>query len=153
MSNETTITVVGRLTKDPELKFTPSGAAVTNFTVASNARTFNKDTNEWQDEPAAFWPCSVWRQYAENVAESLTKGSHVIVVGNVTPRTWIDKEGAEQRRMEIQVSEVGPALRYATARTQKATRGASQDGFGGDTNPGWGSSTSNGGAFNDDPPF
>lgn len=143
MANETTITVIGRLTGDPELRFTPSGAAVANFTVASNARRFNKDTNEWVDEPAVFWPCSVWRAYAENVAESLTKGDHVIVVGTVKRREWEDKDGGKRERIELDVVEVGPALRWASAPVQRAARG------GASASDPWGS----GPQTTDEPPF
>lgn len=126
MSGETVITVVGNLTADPELRFTPAGAAVTNFTVASTPRTFNKQTNEWEDGDALFLGCSVWRQPAENVAESLQKGMRVIVQGRLKQRSYETREGEKRTVFEMDVEEVGPALRYATARVQRATRQGGQ---------------------------
>ena len=124
MSNDTPLTVIGNLTADPELRFTPSGAAVANFTVASTPRKFNKQTNEWEDGEALFMRCSVWREVAENVAESLTRGMRVVVVGNLVSRSWEDKDTGQKRSvMEMQVDEVGPSLRYATAKVTKAAKG------------------------------
>lgn len=123
MSNEQQITIVGRLTGDPELRFIQSGQAVANFTIASNARKFNKDTKEWTDEPANFWRCNAWRDMAENVAESLTKGMGVIVLGEVKSRPWETKEGEKRTSLEVEVVAVGPDLRWATAKVTKAARG------------------------------
>jgi single-strand DNA-binding protein len=122
MAGETTITLVGNLTADPELRFTPSGAAVANFTVASTPRTFDRQTNEWRDGDAMFLNCAVWRQAAENVAESLQKGMRVIVQGRLRSRSYETRDGERRTVFEIDVDEIGPALRYATA---KVTRNAS----------------------------
>ena len=128
MAGETTITLVGNLTADPELRFTPSGAAVANFTVASTPRTFDRNTNEWRDGDAMFLNCAVWRQAAENVAESLQKGMRVIVQGRLKSRSYETREGERRTVFEIDVDEIGPALRYATA---KVYRNASGGGGGG----------------------
>ena len=125
------ITVVGNLTNDPELRFTPSGAAVASFTVASSSRYLDKQTNEWKDSDSTFLRCSVWRQYAENVAESLTKGSRVIVTGRLKQRSYETKEGEKRTVFEIDVDDVGPALRYATATVNRVQRGGG--GFGADS--------------------
>jgi single-strand DNA-binding protein len=122
MAGETPITVVGNLTADPELRFTPSGAAVANFTVASTPRTFDKQTNEWKDGEALFLNCSVWRQAAENAAESLVRGMRVIVQGNLKARSYETREGEKRTVFEIDVQEVGPSLKYATAKVQKTSR-------------------------------
>lgn len=122
MAGDTPITVVGNLTADPELRFTPSGAAVANFTVASTPRRFDKQTNEWVDQEALFLNCSVWRQAAENVAESLVKGMRVIVTGNLRARSYETREGDKRTVFEIDVEDVGPALKYATAKVTKTTR-------------------------------
>jgi single-strand DNA-binding protein len=118
MANETVITMVGALTADPELRFTPSGAAVANFTVASTPRTFDKASNEWKDGETLFMRCSLWREAAENVAESLTKGMRVIVTGRLGQRSY-DKDGEKRTVVEMQVDEIGPSLRYATAKVTK----------------------------------
>ncbi len=131
MAGETVITVVGNLTDDPELRFTPSGAAVANFTVASTPRTLNKQTNEWEDGEAMFLRCSVWRQAAENVAESLQKGARVIVQGRMRARTWETREGEKRTSFEIDVDEIGPSLRWATAKVAKAGRSSGGGGYGG----------------------
>ena len=123
MAGETIITLVGNLTADPELRFTPSGAAVANFTVASTPRTFDRQTSEWKDGDAMFLNCSVWRQYAENVAESLTKGMRVIVSGRLKSRSYETREGEKRTVFEVDVDEVGPALRYATAKVTRTTGG------------------------------
>ena len=120
MAGETPITLIGNLTADPELRFTPNGAAVANFTVASTPRTFDRQTNEWKDGDAMFLNCSVWRQYAENVAESLTKGMRVIVSGRLKSRSYETREGEKRTVFEVDVDEVGPALRYATAVTRSS---------------------------------
>ncbi len=122
------ITVVGNLTADPELRFTPSGQAVANFTVASTNRMLDKATNEWKDGDTVFIRCSVWRQYAENVAESLTKGTRVVVTGRLKVRQYDTREGGKGTSVECDVDEVGPALRYATAKVNRVAR---SDGFGG----------------------
>ncbi|GAB2678581.1 single-stranded DNA-binding protein [Thalassiella azotivora] len=129
MAGETVITIVGNLTADPELRFTPSGAAVANFTVASTPRTFDRQTNEWKDGEALFMRCSVWRDAAENVAESLTRGSRVIVQGRLKQRSFETKEGEKRTVVELDVDEIGPSLRYATAKVNKTSRGGG--GFGG----------------------
>jgi len=127
------ITVVGNLTNDPELRFTPSGAAVASFTVASSTRVLDKQTNEWKDGDTTFLRCNVWRQYAENVAESLQRGMRVIVNGRLKQRSYETKEGEKRTVYEIEVDDVGPALRYATAKVTKVSRGGpgSGGGFGG----------------------
>ena len=120
--NETQITIRGRLTGDPELRFTPSGAAVANFTIATNPRTFDRQTNEWKDGPATFWRCSAWRDMAENVAESLTKGSAVVAVGSVAGREYETNAGEKRTAFEVTLDAIGPDLRWATARPVKASR-------------------------------
>lgn len=122
MAGETTITMVGNLTADPELRFTASGAAVANFTVASTPRKFNKQSGAWEDGDALFMRCSVWRQFAENVAETLTRGMRVIVQGSLVQRSYQTKEGEKRTVIELQVDEVGPSLRYVTAKVNKAQR-------------------------------
>src|SRR6478736_5913280 len=122
MAGETVITVVGNLVDDPELRFTPSGAAVANFRIASTPRTFDRQTNEWKDGEALFLSCSVWRQAAENVAESLQKGMRVVVQGNLRSRQYETREGEKRTVFEIQVDEVGPSLRYATAKVTRTQR-------------------------------
>ncbi len=126
MANETVITLVGNLTADPELRFTASGQAVTNFTVASTPRTFNKDSGQWVDGEALFMRCNVWRQMAENVAESLTRGSRVFVSGRLKQRSFETREGDKRTVIELEVDAVGPDLRYATAKIQKAERSGGQ---------------------------
>ena len=130
MAGETVITVVGNLTADPELRFTPNGAAVANFTVASTPRTFDRQTNEWKDGEALFLRCSVWREAAENVAESLTKGMRVIVQGRLRARSYDDRDGNRRTSWELDVDEVGPALRFATAKVTRAQRGGGGGGGG-----------------------
>ena len=128
MAGETTITLVGNLTADPELRFTPSGAAVANFTVASTPRTFDRQTNEWRDGDAMFLNCAVWRQAAENVAESLQKGMRVIVHGRLRSRSYETREGERRTVFEIDVDEIGPALKYATAKVSRNTGGGQGSG-------------------------
>jgi single-strand DNA-binding protein len=130
MAGETVITIIGNLTNDPELRFTPSGAAVANFTVASTPRTFDRQSNEWKDGETLFLRCSVWREAAENVAESLQRGTRVIVNGRLRSRTYDTKEGEKRTVVELEVDEVGPSLRYATTKVSKTSRG-SGGGFGG----------------------
>jgi single-strand DNA-binding protein len=122
MAGDTQITVVGNLVDDPELRFTPSGAAVANFRIASTPRTFDRQSNEWKDGDALFLSCSVWRQAAENVAESLQKGMRVVVQGNLRSRQYETREGEKRTVFEIQVDEVGPSLRYATAKVTRTQR-------------------------------
>ena len=120
---ETTITMTGNLANDPELRFTPSGSAVANFTVASTPRTFDKTRNEWVDGEALFMRCSIWKEAAENVAESLTKGTRVIVTGRLKSRSYETKAGEKRTVIELEVDEIGPSLRYASAKVTKAQRG------------------------------
>src|SRR5215211_9182125 len=131
MAGETVITVVGNLTGDPELRFTPSGAAVANFTIASTPRNFDKQTNEWKDGDTLFLNCSIWRQAAENVAESLQKGMRVVAQGRLKARSYETREGEKRTVMELDVDEVGPSLKYATAKVTRVTRGGGGGGFGG----------------------
>jgi single-strand DNA-binding protein len=132
MAGETVITVIGNLTGDPELRFTPSGAAVANFTVASTPRTFDRQSNEFKDGDTLFMRCSIWREAAENVAESLTKGTRVIVTGRLVQRSYETREGEKRTVVELQVDEVGPSLRYASAKVTRTQRGGGGGGgFGG----------------------
>ena len=130
MAGETVITVVGNVTDDPELRFTPGGAAVANFTVASTPRTFDRQSNEWKDGDTLFLRCSVWRQAAENVAESLQRGMRVIVQGRLKQRSYETKEGEKRTVVELEVDEVGPSLRFATAKVTKTSRGGGGGGGG-----------------------
>ncbi|WP_298991985.1 single-stranded DNA-binding protein [uncultured Pseudokineococcus sp.] len=130
MAGETQITLVGNLTADPELRFTPSGAAVANFTVASTPRQFDRQSNEWKDGETLFMRCSIWREAAENVAESLGKGQRVIVTGRLVSRSFQTKEGENRTVNELQADEVGPSLRYATAKAQRTQRGGGGGGGG-----------------------
>ena len=145
MAGETPITVVGNLTADPELRFTPSGAAVANFTVASTPRTFDRQSNEWKDGEALFLNCSVWRQAAENAAESLTRGMRVIVSGRLKARSYETREGEKRTVFEIDVDEVGPSMKYATAKVTKTSRSGGGQGFqsGGNDDP-WASNSGGG---------
>ncbi len=129
------ITIIGNLTGDPELRFTPSGAAVASFTVASSSRVMDKTTNEWKDGDTTFLRCNVWRQYAENVAESLQRGMRVIVNGRLKQRSYETKEGEKRTVYEVEVDDVGPALRYATAKVTKVSRGSGGGGGGGGFGP------------------
>jgi single-strand DNA-binding protein len=132
VAGDTTITVVGNLTADPELRFTPSGAAVANFTVASTPRIYDRQSSEWKDGEALFLRCNIWREAAENVAESLTRGSRVIVTGRLKQRSFETREGEKRTVFEVEVDEIGPSLRYATAKVNKASRsGGGGGGFGG----------------------
>ena len=146
MAGETPITVIGNLTADPELRFTPSGAAVANFTVASTPRTFDKQSNEWKDGEALFLNCSVWRQAAENAAESLVRGMRVIVSGRLKARSYETREGEKRTVFEIDVEEVGPSLKYATAKVSKTSRSGSGGGgsYGGGDDP-WSAGGNQGG--------
>jgi single-strand DNA-binding protein len=139
MAGETVITVIGNLVDDPELRFTPSGAAVAKFRVASTPRTFDRQTNEWRDGESLFLTCSVWRQAAENVAESLQRGMRVIVQGRLKQRSYEDREGVKRTVYEIDVDEVGASLRNATAKVTKTAGRSGQGGYGGgQQGGGWG---------------
>jgi len=170
VAGDTIITVVGNLTADPELRFTPSGAAVANFTVASTPRIFDRQSSEWKDGDALFMRCSIWREAAENVAESLTRGSRVIVQGRLKQRSYETREGEKRTVVELEVDEIGPSLRYATAKVNKASRsggggggfgsgGGSRGGAGGSEPPKqedpWGSAPASGSfsGSDDEPPF
>ena len=130
MAGDTTLTIIGNLTGDPELRFTPSGAAVANFTVASTPRMYDRNSGEWKDGETLFMRCSVWRDAAENVAESLGRGTRVIVSGRLKSRSYETKEGEKRTVVELEVDEVGPSLRYASAKVTKTQRGGG-GGFGG----------------------
>jgi len=123
MAGETVITVIGNLVDDPELRFIPSGAAVASFRIASTPRTFDKQANEFKDGDALFLSCSVWRQAAENVAESLTKGMRVVVQGRLKQRSYETREGEKRTVVELEVEEIGPSLKYATAKVTRAAKG------------------------------
>jgi single-strand DNA-binding protein len=152
VAGDTTITVIGNLTADPELRFTPSGAAVANFTVASTPRMFDRQTNEWKDGEALFLRCAIWREAAENVAESLTRGSRVIVQGRLKQRSFETREGEKRTVVEVEVDEIGPSLRYATAKVNKASRsGGGGGGFGGGGGGSRQPAQTGGGAGGDDP--
>ncbi len=176
MAGDTTITVVGNLTADPELRFTPSGAAVANFTVASTPRIYDRQTGEWKDGEALFLRCNIWREAAENVTESLTRGARVIVTGRLKQRSFETREGEKRTVVEVEVDEIGPSLRYATAKVNKVSRGGGSGGFGSGSGGGsggsraaapaaggeaataddpWGSAPASGsfGGGDDDPPF
>ena len=162
MSGDTVITVIGNLTADPELRFTPAGQAVANFTVASTPRVFDKQANEWKDGDALFLRCNIWREAAENVAESLTRGARVIVSGRLKQRSYETREGEKRTVVELEVDEVGPSLRYATAKVSKSGNSGQGRGQGGggrqqqrqqNEDP-WGGAPASG-SFrgNDEPPF
>jgi single-strand DNA-binding protein len=131
MAGDTIITIIGNLTADPELRFTPSGAAVANFTVASTPRQFDRTSNDWKDGETLFMRCSVWRDAAENVAESLQRGTRVLVSGRLKSRSYETKEGEKRTVIELDVDEVGPSLRYATAKVNRTQRGSGGGGFNG----------------------
>jgi single-strand DNA-binding protein len=131
MAGDTTITVVGNLTDDPELRFTPSGAAVAKFRIASTPRFMDKASGQWKDGEPLFLACNIWREAAEHVAESLNRGSRVIVTGRLRQRSYETREGEKRTVIELEVDEIGPSLRYATAKVQKAVRsGGGGGGFG-----------------------
>ena len=146
MAGDTTITIIGNLTDDPELRFTPSGAAVAKFRVASTPRFLDRQSGEWKDGEPLFLACTAWRQAAENVAESLQRGTRVIVSGRLRQRSYETKEGEKRTVYELEVDEIGPSLRYATAKVQKMSR-SSGGGFG----SGGGGGNNQGGGFADDP--
>ncbi len=146
MAGDTIITVIGNLTGDPELRFTPAGAAVANFTVASTPRQFDRQSNEWKDGDTLFMRCSIWREAAENVAESLTKGTRVVVSGRLVQRSYETREGEKRTVVELQVDEIGPSLRYATAKVTRSQRsGGGGGGFSGGGGGGGGFSGGGGG--------
>lgn len=157
MAGDTTITVVGNLTADPELRFTPSGAAVANFTVASTPRIYDRQSGEWKDGEALFLRCNIWREAAENVAESLTRGARVIVQGRLKQRSFETREGEKRTVFEVEVDEIGPSLRYATAKVNKASRsgggggGFGSGGGGGGSRPAPAPAQQPGGGSGDDP--
>ncbi|MDN5931329.1 MAG: single-stranded DNA-binding protein [Pseudonocardia sp.] len=146
MAGETVITIIGNLTEDPTLRFTPAGAAVANFTVASTPRTFDKQANDWKDGAPLFMRCSVWRAQAESAAETLTRGMRVMVSGRLVQRSFTTKEGEKRTVVELEVDEVGPSLKYATAKVNKVSRSGDRSGGGS-----FGSSGTGGGAPIDDP--
>jgi single-strand DNA-binding protein len=149
MAGETVITVVGNLTADPELRYTQNGLAVANFTIASTPRTYDKQANEWKDGDALFLRASVWREFAEHVAGSLTKGARVIAQGRLVQKSYQDREGNQRTGFQLEVDEIGPSLRYATAQVTRSSgggRGGSSSG-GGQANGGW-AGQGQGGAWN-----
>ena len=156
MAGETPLTVGGNLTADPEIRYTPSGAAVASFTVASTPRSFDRQSNEWKDGDALFLRCSAWRELAENIAESLTKGMRVIVQGRLTQRSYEDRDGQKRTVVELQVDEIGPSLKYASAKVTRAQRSGNGGGFAGGAPSGqgdpWAGSAPAGG-FSETPPF
>src|SRR2546429_4028128 len=147
MAGETTITVIGNLTDDPELRFTPSGAAVAKFRIASTPRTLDRASGEWKDGEPLFLACSVWRQAAENVAESLQRGARVIVSGRLRQRSYETREGEKRTVYELEVDEIGPSLRYATAKVQKMSRSGGGGGGGGFGASGGGNAGGGGGGI------
>ena len=153
MAGETVITVVGNLTDDPELRFTPSGAAVAKFRVASTPRTLDRASGEWKDGEPLFLACNIWRDAAEHVAESLQRGARVIVTGRLRQRSYETREGEKRTVYELEVDEIGPSLRYATAKVQKMARsgGGGGGGFGASGGGGGGRSQGGGGGNFDDP--
>lgn len=154
MAGETNVTIIGNLTNDPELRFTPSGAAVANFTVASTPRSYDKQTGKWVDGDALFMRCAVWRQPAENVAESLRKGTRVVVVGRLKQRSFETKEGDKRTVIELDVEEIGASLRFASLKVNRPERGSqspSRGGGGGD-DP-WANSPQMGSQADEEPPF
>jgi single-strand DNA-binding protein len=161
MAGETTITVVGNLTDDPELRFTPSGAAVAKFRIASTPRTLDRQSGEWKDGEPLFLACNIWRDAAEHVAESLQRGARVIVQGRLRQRSYETREGEKRTVYELEVDEIGPSLRYATAKVQKMSRsggggggfGASGGGGGGGNRPATGGNSGGGGGNNFDDPW
>lgn len=159
MAGETIVTVVGNLTADPELRYTQSGLTVANFTIASTPRTFDRQANEWKDGEALFLRASVWREFAEHVAGSLTKGMRVVAQGRLRQRSYQDRDGNNRTSIELEVDEIGPSLRYATAQVTRAARAdgqSSQRGVSATDSEAWATPgvESNGeGWFGDDTPF
>ena len=161
MAGETVVTIVGNLTADPELRFTPAGVAVARFTVAATPRSFDRESGEWRDGAALFLRATVWRQVAENVAETLTRGMRVMVAGRLRQRSFETREGDKRTVVELEVDEVGPCLRFATAKVTKVSRASGSGGYGGSadldrsTNDPWnaGQPADGGPATNAEPPF
>jgi single-strand DNA-binding protein len=153
VAGETTITIVGNLTDDPELRFTPSGAAVVKFRVASTPRFLDRGSGEWKDGDPLFLACTVWRQAAENVAESLIRGTRVIVTGRLRQHSYETREGEKRTVIELEVDEVGPSLRYATAKPQKMTRTSAGASGGRQADDPWAAAGTAGANFDDEPPF
>lgn len=156
MAGETTITVVGNLTGDPELRFTPSGAAVANFTIASTPRTLNRQTQQWEDGDAMFLRCNIWRQAAENVTESLRRGDRVIAQGRLKQRSFETKEGEKRSVFELDVDDIGPSVKFHAAKSLRPERGQQQRGAEPAEDP-WGQpparTAPSGGGWSDEPPF
>ena len=152
---DTVITVIGNLTADPELRFTPSGVAVANFTVASTPRTFDRQSGEWKDGEALFLRCNIWRQAAENVAETLTRGSRVIVQGRLKQRSYETSEGEKRTVIELEVDEIGPSLRWATAKVTKASGAGNGSGGAKRDGDAWAAAApaASSGRYDDEPPF
>lgn len=151
---DTVITLVGNLTGDPELKYTPTGVAVCNFSIASTPRKLNRQTNEWEDGDTLFMRCAIWRQAAENVAESLVRGTRVIATGRLTQRSYQTKEGENRTIVECQVDEIGPSLRNASAHVNKTDRARTNGG--GSSRPAddpWAAEPASRSNYNDAPPF
>lgn len=157
MSGEPIITVVGNATADPELRFTPSGAAVASFTLACTPRTYDKQSNEWRDGDTLFMRCSVWRQQAENVAESVTRGCRVVVQGKLKQREYTTKDGDKRTVIEMECDEVAPSLKYASAKVNRSQRGSDGDRQSPKSAPAedpWGTAPpAGGGGFTEEPPF
>jgi single-strand DNA-binding protein len=149
MAGDTTITVIGNLTDDPELRFTPSGAAVAKFRVASTPRFLDRQSGEWKDGEPLFLACNIWRDAAEHVAESLQRGSRVIVTGRLRQRSYETREGEKRTVIELEVDEIGPSLRYATAKVQKMARSGGGGGFGASGGGGRPQGGNGGGGFED----
>lgn len=137
MAGETTLTIIGNLVDDPELRFTPSGSAVANFKIASTPRTFDRQSNEWKDGEALFLRCAVWKEAAENVAESLTKGMRVIAQGRLKSRSYETKEGEKRTVIEFEIDEIGPSLKYANAKVNRTQRSGNNGGGSGNNDGGW----------------
>lgn len=155
MAGETIITVVGNLTSDPELRYTQNGLAVANFTIASTPRSFDKASNDWKDGEALFLRASVWREFAEHVASSLSKGSRVVATGRLKQRSYETREGEKRTSIELEVDEIGPSLRYATAQVTRAQDGSQRPntgGGGGRADEPWGA-PQDGGNWGDETPF
>jgi single-strand DNA-binding protein len=155
MSGLPSVTVIGTLVQDPELRFTPAGAAVVNFTIAANSRRLNKQTNQWEDGDATFLRCNLWRDAAEHVAESLSRGCRVIAVGELKQRNFETREGEKRTVMELEVDEVGPSLKWANAKPAKATRGSDAPRGSAPAEDPWGAAPPAGAgpAQDDEPPF
>jgi single-strand DNA-binding protein len=159
---ETTITIVGNLTEDPEIRFTPAGVAMARFTVASTPRTYDKTTNQWTDGTGMFLRCTAWRELAEHAADSLTKGTRVVLAGRLRQHNWKNEQGENRSMLQVEVDEIGPSLRWATAKVTKANRTGGGNGFGAPAQddqwatgtPAKASATAGAGSgFSEEPPF